>query len=318
MTDADTLVRGMVEALSDSGTKAIPMATTDSESVVKAMLTENTGRHLLDSGGAYGRHFEENQESPPWDDPAYDVDCHGEWSDQGFVVMNVYDHLCSHIGGEPAVSRDLDCVALETALYRYGHSDESERSWLQNMKTFGAAVAEGELSEVLDPALEPEVRKRVLSVARSIEEPHAGSWNTYNGEFHTLSQILQGVTLGGPYGDFVLLQIHGGCDVRGGYTAPRVFRTGHRPVSPSEFGFYCESCGWSEAESCVAYNESADLLYVRGDEYVPALEDHGWTDDRGDTRNHPAVRTALERENIDGAVFHKCSDTDGDFGHVVF
>ena len=29
--------------------------------VVYSMITENTGRHMLDSGGAYGRHWERNQ-----------------------------------------------------------------------------------------------------------------------------------------------------------------------------------------------------------------------------------------------------------------
>ena len=28
------------------------------------MLQENTGRHMLDSGGAYGRHWERNQKNP--------------------------------------------------------------------------------------------------------------------------------------------------------------------------------------------------------------------------------------------------------------
>ena len=34
---------------------------TDTQKLVYAMLTENTGRHMLDSGGAYGRNWERNQ-----------------------------------------------------------------------------------------------------------------------------------------------------------------------------------------------------------------------------------------------------------------
>ena len=33
----------------------------DTKEVLKEMLTENTGIHLLDSGGVYGRHWERNQ-----------------------------------------------------------------------------------------------------------------------------------------------------------------------------------------------------------------------------------------------------------------
>lgn len=34
---------------------------TSTERVLIAMLTENTGRHMLDSGGAYGRNWERNR-----------------------------------------------------------------------------------------------------------------------------------------------------------------------------------------------------------------------------------------------------------------
>jgi len=30
---------------------------TDTKKIVANMLTENTGKHILDSGGAYGRHL---------------------------------------------------------------------------------------------------------------------------------------------------------------------------------------------------------------------------------------------------------------------
>ena len=34
--------------------------TRSTDEVIVAMLTENTGRHFLDSGGAYGRNWERN------------------------------------------------------------------------------------------------------------------------------------------------------------------------------------------------------------------------------------------------------------------
>jgi len=48
--------------------------------------------------------------------------------------------------------------------------------------------------------------------------------NTYNGE-SMLSQVLQYTSLYHPdEGYYILLQIHGGCDVRGGYTDAKLFR----------------------------------------------------------------------------------------------
>ena len=48
------------------------------------------------------------------------------------------------------------------------------------------------------------------------------SVNTYNGE-DSLSQTLQYTAFGTSCEGYILLQIHNGADVRGGYTAPRVF-----------------------------------------------------------------------------------------------
>ena len=50
-------------------------------------------------------------------------------------------------------------------------------------------------------------------------------FNTYNGD-SDLSQVLQGVWLEDQDGDtYLLLQIHGGADVRGGYTDAKLFKT---------------------------------------------------------------------------------------------
>ncbi len=40
------------------------------EKKIAEMLKENTGRHMLDSGGAYGRHWERNQDKTFEDEPA--------------------------------------------------------------------------------------------------------------------------------------------------------------------------------------------------------------------------------------------------------
>jgi hypothetical protein len=49
------------------------------------------------------------------------------------------------------------------------------------------------------------------------------TWNTYNGD-SDLSQILQGGNLKIDDEPYLVIQIHNGCDARGGYTDARLFR----------------------------------------------------------------------------------------------
>jgi hypothetical protein len=50
------------------------------------------------------------------------------------------------------------------------------------------------------------------------------TFNTYNGD-SDLSQILQGSWLTINDEPYLLLQVHGGCDARGGYTNAKLFKT---------------------------------------------------------------------------------------------
>jgi hypothetical protein len=85
------------------------------------------------------------------------------------------------------------------------------------------------------------IHVQVNAAYGELTEPR--SWNTYNGE-DALAQVLQGVTYADEDAVYVLLQIHGGCDVRGGYTRPRVFRVdvdmpAYFPYDHAEFTVYC-------------------------------------------------------------------------------
>ncbi len=48
-------------------------------------------------------------------------------------------------------------------------------------------------------------------------------WNSYNGD-SSLSQVIQGTYVEIADNAYVVLQIHGGCDVRGGYTDAKLFK----------------------------------------------------------------------------------------------
>jgi hypothetical protein len=105
--------------------------------------------------------------------------------------------------------------------------------------------------------------------------------NTYNHE-SALDQVIQYVQASTEghdacYGDVVILQVHGGCDVRGGYTAPKVFRT----VGENEIGLLDDSDIdiWCEG-STVAAPQTETLPTF--DDTPPREVRHEWySDDAG-------------------------------------
>lgn len=185
---------------------------TDTRSVLAEMLTENTGEHLLDSGGAYGRHWQRNagktlagfQSEPE------------ATSDEYGVSLSVFHYLAKRLEFVPSISAELDDLARQMP----------DDGW--------------------------------LSIAQTLAERYdsnARTWNTYNGD-DFLSQTLQGVTFADHSGrTVVLLQIHGGCDVRGGYTKPRAFTpiVDMPEMFPYDHADYYLECA-TDNEHCLSYS----------------------------------------------------------------
>lgn len=186
--------------------------------VIIGMLTENTGTHILDSGGAYGRHWERNQ-GVDWDNtPRFTVDEYG-------VTINIYHFLNDNL----VFSEDMDSA------WRAWDSEHPDGYYWQLMQEWV-----DEIGGDADPI------KYCL-----------GEFNTYNWE-NDLSQVLQGVVFN--YGDstYVILQVHQGADVRGGYTAPRVFEVvGEAFPYLSTWYLECEN-------GCVVTGGSAGEIYIDG------------------------------------------------------
>lgn len=295
-------VQALVDAMSDSGEKAVPMATTDTSEVIKSQLTENTGRHLLDSGGAYGRNWEENRENPPWEKPRWTVG-------DGYVIQNVYHFM------DNAYGRDSLAVALEIALYAFGYSDERARqSWLATMKDFGEALETAPVGVwVEEYDLPPDVANEIATAGFG---GATSTFNSYNSECGDLSQVLQGTMLGDYYAEYGMVQVHGGADVRGGYTAPRVYRALRGTLmAPGEYSYYCDEYAWQEAESCVY--DDPDLIYVTGPADYASVEDELRSAGRLDDVDEAEIESAVERAAVtdtNGAVFRIFSG--GRLGHV--
>ena len=154
--------------------------------ILSEMLTENTGRHMLDSGGAYGRNWERNQERDFEAEPPTILKFEPDW--EGWeVTHNVYHWLADRLEYAEELDKDFQTFAHD--------GDRAEESWPENLEEYT------ELQEW----------KTLYGD------------NSYNGEC-LLSQTIQYSVYETEESEIICaLQIHGGCDIRGGYTDPRMF-----------------------------------------------------------------------------------------------
>lgn len=167
------------------------------EQVLFEMLTENTGSHFLDSGGAHGRHWQANQGKTLADfenEPEVTID-----SIDGLTSSTEIDYTIS------AFHYLKNQLEIDAVCEGFNAINEKADNW--DCETFCGVSAEAEAY----------LKERRLDFSRET------SWNSYNGN-SSLSQVIQGanITLGGEC--YVILQLHGGCDVRGGYTNARLFK----------------------------------------------------------------------------------------------
>ena len=170
--------------------------------LIYSMLVENTGSHFLDSGGAYGRHHERNASKTIEDfenEPEEEIIVGKYGLERNVSVYHFLnglttDEICdkfNELNTNPD-NWEAEATDIKGDGYLYG---VSIKAWdfirdLQNVRGFDVEIERG--------------------------------FNTYNGD-SDLSQTLQGslLTINDEY--YYLIQIHGGCDVRGGYTDAKLF-----------------------------------------------------------------------------------------------
>lgn len=162
--------------------------------LVYSMLIENTGIHMLDSGFDNGRHWQQNQTKTLEDfekEPSVDFDATDvTQSTEIELSISVFHYLTN--GG-----LELDDLCRE---YNASHCDDWDGDY------YGVSTEQ----------------MKWLNKNMFEQEHEQSSFNTYNGESN-LSQVLQGTVLRRGVDHYVLLQVHGGADVRGGYTDAKLF-----------------------------------------------------------------------------------------------
>jgi len=153
------------------------------DEILAGMLTENTGAHMLDSGGAYGRNWERNKGRDVRsfiNAPAVQV---SEWG----ISLDLFHYLRERIEFMPEIQTEFD---------KFANLEENEKtSWYELMAEW----------------------------CEKYPAQDYNGFNSYNDDC-LLSQTIQGYFFEWSDGEvYLMLQIHGGADVRGGYTAPKIF-----------------------------------------------------------------------------------------------
>jgi hypothetical protein len=164
--------------------------------LIYKMLVENTGTHMLDSGGAYGRNWERNQKKPIKD----------------FINENEEDYYFSDNGEvyrTVSVFHYLSGLELDEVCDNFNKRNSNTKDW------------DGELSSNENIYGVSTKAANYLNKNYDVEVEH--TFNTYNYD-SDLSQVLQGSRLQLNNETYYLIQIHNGCDVRGGYTDAKLFK----------------------------------------------------------------------------------------------
>ena len=192
---------------------------TDTEKKLREMLCENTGKHILDSGGAYGRHWQSNRlkDFDTLPEASLNIQQRGEAGIEIMVYVSLYHYLKERVTLDKAAKKyNRAFVKFERQeKYKYTPYSEIIKSFVQSV--------DGEFQYVE---------------------------YTY-GQDSFLGQDFQyHLWKDKEDNQMVFLELHNGCDARGGFTYPVCFAMAY------EGGFYdidratiaCENNHWWDFE----------------------------------------------------------------------
>ena len=203
---------------------------TETDCVLASMLTENTGRAMMDSGDAYGRNWERNQGQTVEsfiEAPAVQV---SQWG----ISLDLFHYLRERIEFAPDVQEVFD---------EWSELPENkETNWYALMEEW---------------------------CERYEDSFYKGGFNSYNSDC-LLSQTIQGNYFEWQGETYLILQIHGGCDVRGGYTAPKIFREHNDPGSVTYYwnSYIVQSANDRKGEAVSLEFNHGDVCNLKTGEYI--------------------------------------------------
>ncbi len=216
-----------------------------------AMWQENTGQHMLDSGGAHGRNWQRNAGKTAADILEKD----GYFERDYYCSVNTFAFLLKHL----TYTKHSD--ALTTSFRKwvdgqpegdaYYNSPDSVLAFLETIPAIGAE-----------------------------ERQDLEAFNTYNWD-NVLDSVLQGIVF--KFGDdhHTALSYHGGADVRGGYSDFVFFESCSTWVYQTDtLSLWCDACSLSGD-----YRGGDTSFWIDGEELEPARNydlGHGCPKCKGD------------------------------------
>ena len=189
---------------------------TKTQQVIFGMLTENTGQHMLDSGMNDGRHWQRNAKKTLDDflsEPYATID-----SKYGNASLSLFHYMSEYLVYEEGLTGGF----LEFAK---GFPEEPWRAVIEEWLDASGVAQEGDF----------------YADAR-------WDFNTYNFDLWRVNQTLQGSFFPLWGKTHLIVQVHGGADVRGGYTAPKVFQLkgfydkDEFVLNAAQMSFKCPNC----------------------------------------------------------------------------
>jgi len=179
----------------------------DLDALLEEMFEEKTGRHMLDSGGAYGRHWEANQ--------------NGAYKNRKPVTL----------GAKPGPAGEGEIFGVISTYHAMKeYLDVIPPALGDRINQFYNLHPDGEFRKDFPEFMYSNYRARI---GDGLGGEGIMGLNTYNSSYARINQELQmdifsisGDPRIDPSETFARVQLHNGCDVRSGYTRPRFFRLG--------------------------------------------------------------------------------------------
>lgn len=194
----------------------------DVQKLIYSMLVENTGKHFLDSGGTDGRMWQTNQNKTIHD--FYNEDAERYEFDKRYNELersvSVFHYLTNN--------HEINEICEE-----FNKLNTNPNNWDCGEDVYG-------------------VSKEAWNYLHEFGEFEIlYTFNTYNYE-SDLSQVLQGSHLEIDGEFYTLIQIHGGADVRGGYTDAKLLKK----------DYYMDECQIHEYLQDYIYDLNDELEYI--------------------------------------------------------